>query len=397
LLLTVVGFSRPLYLPLFLPALLAIPRLRLRALGALALSVLGLTLVTASIHYALTDSWTGYGAVRTGFYAHTGYPEIDFPAADWTTNLDRLGNSAALSPAQALRSKKMPLSLGMWNAWYFLVGRHVGILPYFLPALLALARRPRGAARWGLILAVAVAVAAFLVLRPFNFYGGGGTVANRYFLPLYPALWFLPSRAPRLMPLIAAALAAGLFLAPSWRHSRSFPVTEEGTYRYVSSVAEYLLPFETSQSHLRLAGRDDLYPGFYVRLLSPELRTLKDGALRLQGGERAELLLGSIAPLTAVDLVLRTPLPGGKPPGGKGAGEKPAVVELDRGRLEPLDASGQRFRIHLPGPVARHAMWWTWKRAHLYRIVLRFPALRPSPEGGGGIREADFELRLPES
>src|SRR5262245_62634255 len=47
------------------------------------------------------------------------------------------------------------------------------------------------------ILAALAAAGCFLLTRPFNFYGGGGAIANRYFLPLYPAFWFAAGRPAR--------------------------------------------------------------------------------------------------------------------------------------------------------------------------------------------------------
>lgn len=128
-----------------------------------------------------------------------------------------------------------------WNTLCFLIERHVGLLPYFLPIFLGLFRGPpiRGPTpgkwvRWSLLLAVAVAAGAFLLARPFNFYGGGGAIANRYFLPLYPALWFFPMRALSWRWIVRVVALAALFLLDSWVHPRSYPLTSKGTYRYVT-------------------------------------------------------------------------------------------------------------------------------------------------------------------
>ncbi len=367
-LLALVAFSRPLYLPLFLPVLLAVPRRRrLTAAAGLALAGLLVALGAGWVQRGLTGSWTPYGATRSAFYKHTGYPDVDFPRSEWSEKLHAQGNSAVLSAGKMLRSKRMTASLWGWNSAYLVVGRHVGLLPYFLPVLLAFAGRPRGAVGWGLLLAVAVSTAAFLFTRPFNFYGGGGTLANRYFLPLYPALWFLPTRPLRPLLAAAAVLLAGLFVVELWLHPRSYPITAAGQYRYVSPVAERLLPFETTQSHLKLAGREDLYEDFFVRLLSPELKAGGDGFIRLPGAQRGELLLASTTALAAVDLAVRAP--------------DRVELEFRGGRAERLgDTQGeQRFRLHLDRPRARHPTWWTWERANHYRLALRFDGVGEQP------------------
>ncbi len=384
-LLAVVVFSRPPYLPLLLVALWLVPKPRWRsALTTLASAAL-LVICSSAVHHQLTGTWTPYGALRSGFYAHTGYPAIDFPVATWTSSVQDLGNAAARTPLQILRDRKLPWSLLTWNSFYFLLGRHVGVVPYFLPLLLILwplvarRRRDEPPARLvvALLLAVSVSALFFLWSRPFNFYGGGGSLANRYFLPLFPALWFVPQRRLPLPGIVAVSLLAGLFLLPLWRAPRQFPITEQGTYRYVSPVAQRWLPFETSQSHLRLAGREDLYEGFYLRLESPGIKQGRDGFFRLPAGEPGAMVLGSTLPLS--EIILETTNPPADP------------FELNATVLGPPQATEKgtwRYRLKLQPPIARHPMWWTWQAAHLYRLRLSF--------GEPGESHAVFRLALPD-
>jgi len=267
-----------------------------------------------------------------------------------------------------------------WSLVYYLAGRHVGVLPYFLPLLLgALAFRPeRG--RWALPLAVLAAAAVLFWIRPFNFWGGGGAIANRYFLPLYPALWFLAARPLRgarawLAP-VAAALLATPFLLPLWRAPRAYPLTAEGGYRWVAPAAAGWLPYETTQSHLKPAGQEDFqHHGLWVKLLTPGLRG--DGeALRLPAGRTGELLLGSPRPLTAVRIVA--------PPGaGLRVAGAEAVAPRQGRRAERAAAQVLRFA----GARAVHRMWWTDDPVYLYD-------LRVVPGSGAG--EVAFRI-LPET
>jgi hypothetical protein len=80
-----------------------------------------------------------------------------------------------------------------------LIGRFGGVLPYFFPAVLALALfllgGPRDRAGWLALTAVTMSWLAYIWIIPDNWYGGGGTVGNRYFLNLLPAFLFLvPAR-----------------------------------------------------------------------------------------------------------------------------------------------------------------------------------------------------------
>lgn len=368
-LLAIVAFSRPPYLPLLLVALWLLPPHRWRNASKMLLSAALLVAASSAVHHQLTGTWTPYGALRSGFYAHTGYPAIDFPVELWTTSVEDLGNAAARTPLQALRDRTLHPSLLAWNGYYFLLGAHVGVLIYFLPILLILRpanrrQRASGAAQtaeWSLLFAVLLSVGFFLWSRPFNFYGGGGSLANRYFLPLFPALWFLPRRRLGPTEILVVSLLAGCFLLPLWQAPRQFPITEQGTYRYVSHLADRWLPFETSQSQLRLAGREDLYEGFYLRLTSPEIKRGRDGFFRLPAGTSGHMVVGSALPLG--ELVLETPSP-------------PAMtLEVEGAELGPAELGPDgswRYRLRLLHPTARHPMWWALQPAHLYRLEVRF-------------------------
>jgi len=367
-LLAVPGAFRPFYLVLLLPAALAVPAGRRRqGVGALAAGALALLLLTAGMQRAAGGDWSSYSGQRLGFYPRTGYPGVDFPASEWNQKLRQWGN-ASWTQEGAFEPSSSPRLWG-WNVLYFLAGRDVGVLPYFLPLLLAaLAFRPdRG--RWALPLAVALAAGCFLLVRPFNFYGGGGAIGNRYFLPLYPALWYMAARPVRTATVALAAALAAPFLWPLWRHPTAYPVGEDGRYRHVSAVARRLLPYETTQSHIP-GGQDSTVNGLWVKLLNPDAWQAAGGrGLRMAGGGEADLLVGSPTPMPFL------------------------AVELDRRAPTRLAAGGRELRpsllrpngwevFELPlRPRAVHPMWWTRDDYYLYELRLRLPGGKAGPVG----------------
>lgn len=362
LLLAMVVFSRPLYLPLFLPVLFALPkRAKWRAGVALVVGAMALTTAAAVVHRLHGEAWTSYGAQRRGFYSSTGFPAVDFPADAWQDSLDDLGDAAWAEARTLTQIPRTSGSLWFWNTVYFGVGRFMGVLPYFLPLLLGLLGRPKGSARWLLLVAVALSVAGFFLYRPFNIYGGGGAIANRYFMPLFPAFWFLATGPCRPRRLLAVFLVAAPFLWLLWQDAGSFPKRTDLTYRYVSSFAHDLLPYETTQSHLKPAGRSDVvHNGLWVKFLSPTLREKRDGtALLLDRGRRGELLVGAPEPLRFLEL--RTL---------DGTDESLEVLAGAKLLEESQSAHGRVMRLELGSPRARHPMWWTWDTVFLYELIL---------------------------
>ena len=331
-LLGIVLLSRPLYAGLLLPAWLAAP---IAARKRLAAGAAALVLVSTLASVAVRGTWTSYGGDRRSFYSYTGFPAVN--DVDWAGQIAERGTHSWVKE-ETLRMGFDPRQ-GGWNAVYYLVGRHVGILPYFLPLLLGFLAFRRGEGRWALVFAVVLAAAVLFWLRPFNFYGGGGSMANRYFLPLYPALWFLAARPVRpalgALAAVLVTLLAAPFLLPLWSAPRIFPLASEGGYRYVSDAARRWLPFETTLSHLKPSGREDFVHNLlWIRLLSPSLSPDGDN-LRLAPGEPGDLLIGSPQPLAGI-------------------------------RLRKPDGTTLQLR---PKVRARHRMWWT-DDYYLYELKL---------------------------
>jgi hypothetical protein len=104
------------------------------------------------------------------------------------------------------------------NLAYFWVGRYAGVVPYFFPfaAFLAgfLLAGLRSREGWLAVAALCLSWLAFIGLIPDNWYGGGGTVGNRYFLSLVPLAFFLvPARRPWAW-IAAGALGGAVLAAP---------------------------------------------------------------------------------------------------------------------------------------------------------------------------------------
>jgi hypothetical protein len=361
LLLGLVFASRPFYGALLLPAALAVPVPRRRlgiamlAAGA-AVAILGSGLT----HLAEADSWTPYSGERQSFDSRSGFPEVDLPPGSWQQRGIGRGNRSWL-PADVVGPR-----LTAWNSLYFLIGRDVGILPYFLPFLLGLAAFRRGEGRGTLILAALAAMACFLITRPFNFYGGGGAIANRYFLPVYPAFWFAAGRPARAGWAVLAAACAAPFLLPLWRQPRAYLLDAENGYRFVSAAAVRLLPYETTQSHLKPGGGEDFMLGkLWIKPLATSVHRSTDGTgIRLESGH-GEILVGSTRRLPGLRMIVETPAP----------------ARIDVAGAEPRAShlrsdGGAVFLFDLGSPRAVHRMWWSEDEnpLYLYQIRLAAPA-----------------------
>jgi hypothetical protein len=356
---------RPFYGALLLPAAAAVPAgRRRRGWAALAGGSLAAVLLTVGTDFAARGSFTSYGAERLSFESATGFPGVTAQAASWSERIAARGGPGSWVAPDRLLPYRFDGRLWAYDTLYLAAGRHLGLFPYYAPALLGLLlfRPQRG--RVFLLLAVGLVAAGFFAVRPFNFYGGGGALANRYLLPAYPALWFLAARPARLRSTVAAALVAAPFLWPLWLAPRAFPWTPEGGYRYVSNVARRLLPYETTQSHLKPGGAEDfVHHGLWIKPLGTETRAIGGGAaigcFRGTAPFCGELLVGSERPLSA----LRLRQTSGAPLRVRATG---GVVAAS---ADPAGGS----RLALGEPYARHRMWWLAPDVYIYRLVLEAP------------------------
>ena len=360
---------RPVYLVLLVPAALSarqtLPARRRAAVSGLALGALAILLFSMGVQWLAGGDPTGYGGQRQGIYARESYPEVDYPASGWSQRVAREGNASWLQ-REAVRPELNPKLAG-WNVLYFLVGRNVGVLPYFVPLLLGFLAFQPDRGRWAIPLAVIAAALFFLLLRPFNFYGGGA-LGNRYFLPLYPALWFLSARPIRPAWALGMAVLASPFLSPLWKDPTAYPIGENGGYHHVSEIAQRWLPYETTQSsapgqQLAVGG------GLWVKLLSHNLwASGRGGRLRLVGGTRGEMLVGSPQPLDALHLEFDE--------------RAPTRLKLPDRELRPLlfKANGYiLFEVPLPKERAVHPLWWGPYDYHLYTLDFELPGAPAAP------------------
>jgi hypothetical protein len=189
-------------------------------LGAVVLAGFGLT-------WALTGEANYQGGERKTFYDRFPYeaPGVTFDTAGIWMTTDHVGPLVAGRDDEKQSARVAPVrsaeELGqsyLWNLGYFWVGRFGGALPYFCPlvlaALLFLLAGPRERAGWLGLLALVASWLVYIWLIPDNWYGGGGTVGNRYLVNVLPlGLLLVPPRRAWWV-VGGGALVAGILLAP---------------------------------------------------------------------------------------------------------------------------------------------------------------------------------------
>jgi hypothetical protein len=228
--------------------------------------------VTGELNYQGGERKTFYGR----FPLDEGGATFDDSGAWMTTNQlgplvagkDDADVSEQSGPARKRSEFREALLLNLGYFWY---GRFGGVLAYFFPALLTLLLfllpGPRERAGWLALVAIVLSWLFYIRVIPDNWYGGGGTLGNRYFLNVLPAFLFLvPARRFKLLG-AGAALGFAVFVAP-------IAVPPEAVTPRAERRVDSRHPFAGLVHHSLRPG-DHATRGAY-RLLPAELTMLND-------------------------------------------------------------------------------------------------------------------------
>ncbi len=231
-------FSKPLNALLALPLVLSHPRVALRV-AAVHLATFALAVgLLFGVNLALTGDLNYQGGERKTFYGR-------FPFDEQGGSFDTTGIGRATQTIETPIGSEARLSMLPRNAWYFLAGRHFGLIPFGWPWLLSLLmwaviQRPKPLREWVLAGSVIATAVATMVWMPYTWFGGGGPIGNRYFLSVAASLFFLtPALTTAAIP---AAAAAGLFfMAPLY--AAPFQMAKE-PWRATQHMLSRVLPLE---------------------------------------------------------------------------------------------------------------------------------------------------------
>ncbi len=262
-----------------------------------------------------------------------------------------------------LQDLRVSIGATAWNLLYLLIGRNVGLLPYFLPLLALLGLWQGAAGRSSLVVTGVVGTLLFLVVSPFDFFAGPAAVGSATLVPWFVMLWFVPTRPLPRGWIVATLLLAAPGMLPTWLAPSVEPVTEQGVYRHASSRWHRYLPVETTQQ--ALPPGEVMGNRFWIRSLSREARVSGSRWL-LEGGGWAVLHLATPTELAAIHLQF-----------GPQAEADLEVQGADLGDMVLLPDGGVGFRLDHPRRKALHPMWFSPEKHFNYVVGFRMPMEEP--------------------
>ncbi|MCI0471793.1 MAG: hypothetical protein L0Y73_09055 [Candidatus Aminicenantes bacterium] len=151
-----------------------------------------------------------YGGERTAFYGRFPYerPEFKFNAQVKTT-ADDYWKRIHINP-----------EIAALNLFYYIFGRFTGMFIYFFPAFflfIIFFMQRKTPEDWFILAAILLSIVIACVLfAADSYFGGSGSLGNRYFMNIFPLFFFLgfKNRLPRFS--LVPVLAAAILLAPTF-------------------------------------------------------------------------------------------------------------------------------------------------------------------------------------
>jgi hypothetical protein len=408
-------------LPLVLAALLPAPGepllgpdllRRLKDAARRSAVLLATALACYGAHALVTGESNYQGGERKTFYGRFPFEAQDatFDNTGFWMTTDNLGplvegrDEAKLSARTGpLRAPEEVRASFLRNLGYFWIGRFAGLLGYFAPAFCAvlvfLVLGPRTRRGWLALLCLLASALFYIWVIPDNWYGGGGTVGNRYFLALLPLALFLVPRG-RVWHVGVLGVVIGLaFLGPilgsplaQSRHPGAHATT--GLFRYLppeltmlNDLSVFTDPWRkkqpygfTGDPHGPRPADADAYFLYFMDdgTHGKESLSGREG-FRLLTGRRAEIVLRAFDIAPVKRLILRLT-----------AGPRGDEVDARLGRATAAAAlaPGQTTEVALEaGPGFRYY--------DTYLHVLQLRSRRPESDEGGTFAEIRLEVGPP--
>lgn len=252
-----------------------------------------------------------------------------------------------------------------WNLVELAVGRHVGLLPWYLPIIVLAAAATRSGARSTLPMAVALSLGMRLLLDPFDWAGSEVGPASFALLPAVAALWLWPGRQVARAVWVGVAVVAGALLWPLWLAPRAgVPALAVGR----GPARELLsrMPLESTLQRLPETAEVQ-QAGVHLRAAGPAVWEGSRG-LEMMGDARAELMVLSPRRLTLLRLEF--------------GGQAPTELVSDGARAGNTTfrpGGAVAFDLKLDGPARRHPTAWSDEPVLVYPVSVHLPAGKPAP------------------
>ena len=164
----------------------------------------------------------------------------------------------------------------------------------------------------GLIACVAAAeILLLIILIPYNYFGGGGVIGNRYFMSIYGLFLFLLPSVQRLWVAIIPGIVGSLFTAqitlnPFFSSFHPAEHAKSGLLRMLPIELSLVndLPVNTNPSRVKVPFGEEI--PFQIYFLDNNAYSREEDSFWVKGNSKAEFLVKSASPASRFVVTLRS-------------------------------------------------------------------------------------------
>jgi hypothetical protein len=268
------------------------------ALAALAIFVFS-TVALFGLNLYFTGDWNYQGGRRAVFYK--SYP-FEHPG------ISEFSEFARKDTIEAMVKPPFYAKTFLYNWLFFFFGRYSGLAIYFFPmffCLLFYLFTKKSSLSWAVYVAGWLGVLSYMIGLPWNYFGGSGTIGNRYLLSVFPVFLFAimsePSRRLMLISFLASITFTGAILfSPLFSSHRNAFHQQFSLFRWLPVEDSLLsdLPVNASFRATRIAFTD---PATYFVYFLDDNTNYKESyqgvkGFWIKGEKKAEFVLRTFQP-----------------------------------------------------------------------------------------------------
>ena len=308
-------YSKLYHALLIIPPVLWHWRHRRWVVGGRVAVVYGLVVVGCfGVNALVTGELNHQGGERRTYYASFPFDEPGAGFADRGVVVSTNDLSLEEAPASTAGS----LGLLTRNVGYFFVGRHFGFVPFFFPGVVVVIWALWRSAElrvWHLLILASAGVTAvvMLVLLPYSWSGGGGPSGNRYYLSVYPVLFFLAPPLRSIGPSVVAWLGGAVFTAqmlvnPFVSAKQPYLGVQRGALRWLPVELAMVndLPVVLDPVRSRVVYQED--PTVLLYFLDEDAYRPEPPGIWIAGRSQSDIIVRTDGPLESVVVTLSAPI-----------------------------------------------------------------------------------------
>jgi hypothetical protein len=309
-------YSKPLPVAMLVAPLVALVWWRRQWIRGWAIGMVAVAAAAAlfALNAAITGEFNYQAGDRKTFVER--FP-FDRAGATWQSFRQDVVDDPGQAAQAVLINPQLPARFAR-NVEYFLLGRHFGFIPYYLPGVVAViawfwSRRRRDDWRIVTFAGFVLAAVVLLLVLPFTWSGGGGPPGNRYALSAYPLLLFLMPPMVSLAPgvvtwLVGALFTARMLVSPFAAAKFTWELYERGMPRRlpVELPMSQDLPVALAQPMRSPIPYSD--PGLRLSFLDQNAWPPEPPGMWISGAGRAEIILRAERPVRHLFVEAESPI-----------------------------------------------------------------------------------------